>query len=214
MRRTRRLCVVSFSRGAADLVRRRRRVGVFEASPSLPSKQDQLHRFAPSQLYLSSLPGLMSLPEHLSSLRARDASDERRATSDERQLARNFTPSRTKLQIAIVRTLADELDRCPVRGGAALPIEEQLVQELVRLGCRSLETVAATVEKPMDVTEQSGIHRALAFVQLERMVSVVSEAVLRRDRVLAKIVRGRVCSTKHPPINRATRARRSRHTCC
>jgi hypothetical protein len=36
--------------------------------------------------------------------------------------------------------------------------------DLARLGCRSLETAAAMVEKPVDLAEQSGTHCALAVV--------------------------------------------------
>jgi len=45
-------------------------------------------------------------------------------------------------QLAIVRTLADEMDRCTASGLTAASLHEQLVQELARLGCGSLETAA------------------------------------------------------------------------
>jgi hypothetical protein len=73
--------------------------------------------------------------QHLPSLRALRASDERLLAEELRVLA-------TKQQIAVVRTPADELERCLVRGGAPLAVQGQLVEELARLGCRS-ETAAA-----------------------------------------------------------------------
>jgi hypothetical protein len=84
----------------------------------------------------------------------------------------------TKQQIAVVRTLADELERCLVPGGAALAVQGQLVEELARLGCRSLETAAAMAEKPVDVAEQSGTHccaRVRGFVSAD----VVQQPLLR-----------------------------------
>jgi 2-keto-3-deoxy-6-phosphogluconate aldolase len=95
--------------------------------------------------------------QHLPSLRALRASDERLLEDELRLVA-------TKQQIAVVRTLADELERCLVHGGAATALQEQLVQELARLGCRSIETAAAMAEKPADLAEQSGIHCVLAVV--------------------------------------------------
>jgi hypothetical protein len=79
--------------------------------------------------------------------------------SDDRLFAEELRLVVTNRQVAIVRTLADELERCLVRDGAAMPaLQEQLVQELARLGCRSLETAAAMAEKPVNVAEQSGTH--------------------------------------------------------
>jgi hypothetical protein len=90
----------------------------------------------------------MSTQQHLPSLRALRSSDERLLAEELRVVA-------TKRQIAVVRTLADELERCLVRAGAAPALQEQLVQELARLGCRSLEAAA---EKPVNVAEQSATH--------------------------------------------------------
>lgn len=95
--------------------------------------------------------------QHLPSLRALRASDERLLEDELRLVA-------TKQQIAVVRTLADELERCLVHGGAAADLQEQLVQELARLGCRSVETAAAMAEKPVDLAERSGTHCVLAVV--------------------------------------------------
>jgi len=99
----------------------------------------------------------MTVQQQLPSFRALQASDERLLAEELRVLA-------TKQQIAVVRTLGDELERRLARGGAALAVQGQLVEELARLGCRSLETAAAMAEKPVDVAEQSGTHCVLAFV--------------------------------------------------
>lgn len=99
----------------------------------------------------------MSVQQHLPSLRALRA-------GDERLLAEKLRVVATKQQIAVVRTLADELERCLGRGGAALAVQGQLVEELARLGCRSIETAAAMAEGPVGVAEQSGTHCVPAFV--------------------------------------------------
>jgi hypothetical protein len=83
----------------------------------------------------------MSVQQHLPSLRALRA-------GDERLLAEPLCVVATRQQIAVVRTLADELERCLGRGGAALAVQGQLVEELARLGCRSIETAAAMAERP------------------------------------------------------------------
>lgn len=90
----------------------------------------------------------MTVQQHLPSLRALRASDEGLLAEELRVLA-------TKQQIAVVRTLADEVEPCLMRGGTAPAVQEQLVQELARLGCRSLETAAVMAEKPANAAEQS-----------------------------------------------------------
>jgi hypothetical protein len=52
-------------------------------------------------------------------------------------------PTPPARQLAIVRTIADEVDRCAADGLAAVSLHEQLAQELARLGCGSLATAAA-----------------------------------------------------------------------
>ena len=86
----------------------------------------------------------MSVQQHLPSLRALRAGDERLLAEELRLVA-------TRQQIAVVRTLADELERSLERGSPARALQEQLVQELARLGCRSLETAAAISEKPVEL---------------------------------------------------------------
>jgi hypothetical protein len=99
----------------------------------------------------------MTVQQHFPSLRALQVNDERPIAEELRLVA-------TKQQLAVVRTLADELERCLMRGDAAPALHEQFAQELARLGCRSLETAAAIAEKPVDVAEQSGLHSVLAVV--------------------------------------------------
>jgi hypothetical protein len=64
----------------------------------------------------------------------------------------------TKRQIAVVRTLADELERCLQRGGTFEMLREQLVHELARLGSCSLETAAAIAGERPDADRPSGVH--------------------------------------------------------
>jgi len=72
----------------------------------------------------------------LPSLSALHADDGRLLDQELRLLA-------TRRQIAVVRAIADELERC-VRGSGVLEtLREQFIEELSRLGCRSLEAAAA-----------------------------------------------------------------------
>ena len=91
--------------------------------------------------------------QHLPSLRALRASDDRLLAEELRLVA-------TKRQIAIVRTLADELERRLVHGGAAAALQGQLVQELARLGCHSIETAATMAERPADLAAERDPLRA------------------------------------------------------
>jgi len=72
----------------------------------------------------------------LPSLRALDADDERLLDEELRLLA-------TRRQIAVVRAIADELERCAHGGSILETLREQFIEELSRLGCRSLEAAAA-----------------------------------------------------------------------
>jgi hypothetical protein len=56
-------------------------------------------------------------------------------TGDDRQLLDELGLVATRQELAIVRTLADELERCRRMRGAVKAIREQLVNELTRLGC-------------------------------------------------------------------------------
>lgn len=57
------------------------------------------------------------------------------------------------LQIAIVRALLDEMERLE-RASNPQMIADQLVQELERLGCRTLEVAATLVPEP----RRSGVY--------------------------------------------------------
>jgi hypothetical protein len=78
--------------------------------------------------------------------------------NDDSLLAQELGVVAAKHQIAIVRTLTDELERCLMRGSAMRAIRAQIVHELARLGCRSLEVAAAMTDEPHDAEEQSGVH--------------------------------------------------------
>jgi hypothetical protein len=78
--------------------------------------------------------------------------------NDDSLLAEELGVVAAKHQIAIVRTLTDELERCLMRRGAVSAIRAQIVHELARLGCRSLEIAAAMTDEPLDVEEASGVH--------------------------------------------------------
>ena len=64
---------------------------------------------------------------HLPSFRALAARDEQLLTDELQLLA-------FKRQIAVVRALADEVERCLLRGGESEHLREQLAQELAHLG--------------------------------------------------------------------------------
>lgn len=95
--------------------------------------------------------------EHLPSLRALCAGDEELLASELRLIA-------DRQQIAIVRTLVDELERCLLRGEDPASAREQVVHELARLGCRSLETAAVMITQSAGDGEPSGIHRVLSSI--------------------------------------------------
>lgn len=83
------------------------------------------------------------------SLRALTASDHR-ILSEERRIAT------TRRQIALVRTVADELERCllqRVAGPRTEGIRQQLLEELVRLANRALQIAGGT-----EPVEESGVH--------------------------------------------------------
>jgi hypothetical protein len=104
---------------------------------------------------------LVPTSPHLPSLQAL-------SVRDDRLLAKELHLIAARQQLALVRTLADEFERCLVLGVGAQTMREQLVQELTRLGCRSLETAAAMVHDAEDVPETSGIHRVVPFAATSR----------------------------------------------
>ncbi|HEX8795167.1 MAG TPA: hypothetical protein VF765_29670 [Polyangiaceae bacterium] len=81
----------------------------------------------------------------LPSLRALGAADDRLLDEELCLLA-------TRRQIAVVRALADELERC-VQGSHLLEtLRAQFVEELSRLGCSTLEAAAALAKVDLDTT--------------------------------------------------------------
>lgn len=85
---------------------------------------------------------------YLPSVRALDAPDDALLREELRCLA-------ARQQAAVVRALADQLDRVSP-GQAAVNLREQLAEELARLGCRILEAAATLVEK-IEPAPASGI---------------------------------------------------------
>jgi hypothetical protein len=81
---------------------------------------------------------------------------------DDRPEAGDLRLVATKRQVAIVRALVDELERCLARGGATAA-REQLVHELARLGRKTLETAAALSTKTAPTEEKSGVHSVVAL---------------------------------------------------
>jgi hypothetical protein len=73
-----------------------------------------------------------------------------------------------KRQVAILRTLADELERCLARSHVAPSIYEHLVVELRRLGRKSLDAAAALSASAAGAKveaeeEKSGVHALGTF---------------------------------------------------
>jgi hypothetical protein len=67
----------------------------------------------------------------------------------------------TKRQVAIVRSLTDELERCLARGSLTRGLRQQLADELARLGRGSLEAAAAMARPPTPVDDPSGVRKTL-----------------------------------------------------
>ncbi len=73
--------------------------------------------------------------EHLPSLRALTSSNDDLLSNELKLVS-------TRRQIAVVRTIADELERCLRDGRDVHTLREQFIEELAKLGCRSLEMAA------------------------------------------------------------------------
>ena len=67
-----------------------------------------------------------------------------------------------KRELAIVRMLADELQRCVERSATPSPLRAQLAQELAQLGSQILEAAAAMEDGASRVEEPSGVHLVIA----------------------------------------------------
>jgi hypothetical protein len=77
---------------------------------------------------------------------------------DERLLTEELHLVATRRQIAVVRAIADELERCVATDPVVRALQEQLVHELAKLGCRSLEAAAALAEEE-NTAPPSGVFR-------------------------------------------------------
>ncbi len=62
---------------------------------------------------------------------------------DESMLRDELRVVATAGQLAVVRTLADEIRRCIERGIGVEALREQLAEEIARLGCRCFEAAAS-----------------------------------------------------------------------
>ena len=95
---------------------------------------------------------LVSKPQrHLHPLRALTA-------RDHRLLIHELHIRTTARQLAVIRTIADEFERSVRNGSPGAALREQLVEELARLGCRSLEAAAEMTK--LDAGEEGGIRLA------------------------------------------------------
>jgi len=77
-------------------------------------------------------------------------------SNDDRQLSAELRLARVRTQVAVVRTLADEIELL-VRRRLVDGLSEQLVEEMARLGCQLVETAAELTRVP--AAEDTGVHR-------------------------------------------------------
>jgi hypothetical protein len=78
---------------------------------------------------------------------------------DEWRLAFELRLVATKRQLAVVRMLGDELERCLSSAASARMLRAQLAYELTRLADRSLDAAAAIASEAESAEDPSGIHR-------------------------------------------------------
>jgi len=82
-------------------------------------------------------------------------------SNDDRQLSAELRLARVRTQVAVVRTLADQIEFV-VRPGHVDRLSEQVVEEMARLGCQLLETAAELTRAP--APEDTGVfHRRPAM---------------------------------------------------
>jgi len=96
---------------------------------------------------------VLTHPDHLPSLQALEA-------RDERLLRRELGVVALKQEVAVVRMLADELERDLETDLTAGSVRKQLADELLELGCRVLAAAAAMAksgEGTREVEERSGV---------------------------------------------------------
>ena len=77
-------------------------------------------------------------------------------SNDGRQLSEELRLARVRTQVAVVRTLADQIELL-VRPRYVDGLSEQLIEEMARLGCQLLETAAELTKEP--APEDTGVFR-------------------------------------------------------
>ena len=75
-------------------------------------------------------------------------------SNDDDRLGAELQLARLRSQVAVVRTIADEVEHL-TRPRDADGVRAQLVEEMARLGCRLLEAAASLTEPPR--SEDSGV---------------------------------------------------------
>jgi hypothetical protein len=129
------------------------------------------------------LAGETPVKTHLPSLRALQ-------TSDDEQLHEEFSLLAVREQVAIVRALADELERLTAQGRMRGRCE-QFVEELARLGCRILETAATASRMAEPATPTDA-----------RPLRQDRESSLRSPRTLERVSGLRLVETPSPEVFR------------
>jgi hypothetical protein len=80
------------------------------------------------------------MPGHIPSLSSLEA-------DDDRPLVAELRLARVRSQVALLRTLVDRAEYLALPGKTH-GLDEQLVEEMARLGCRLLEAAALLAERP------------------------------------------------------------------
>jgi hypothetical protein len=93
------------------------------------------------------------MPEHIPSLSSLES-------DDDRPLVAELRLARVRWQVAVLRTLVDRAEYL-ARPGETNGFDEQLVEDMARLGCRLLEAAALLAERPD--SDESGIFARARF---------------------------------------------------
>jgi hypothetical protein len=93
------------------------------------------------------------MPGHVPSLSSLES-------DDDRPLVAELRLARVRSQVAVLRALVDRAEYL-ARPGEANGFDEQLVEEMARLGCRLLEAAALLAEPPD--SDESGIFARARF---------------------------------------------------
>ncbi len=79
-------------------------------------------------------------------------------SEDDALLSVELVALSARRQVAIVRTIADQLEKLLAESAACGALRDQLVEEVARLGCMSLRVAGEMVEP---APEQSGVYPVL-----------------------------------------------------